>query len=123
MADPHRHIDDAECHQVGCTTGLGAGERARLELAAALAGVDLGPFCVRRRDGGTYLRGEVTWAAAPQALAAVRHLVAARREAFLPSPDLDPAWVAGWHAAIDDVLHHLTATAGAGRPFDNQEIP
>lgn len=32
-------------------------------------------------------------------------LVAQQREAFLPSPGLDPAWIAGWHAAID----HATA--------------
>ena len=28
-------------------------------------------------------------------------LITQQREAFLSSPGLDPAWVAGWHAAID----------------------
>lgn len=35
----------------------------------------------------------------------------AQRDAFLPSPSLDPAWVAGWHAATDHVAHHIAAAA------------
>lgn len=37
--------------------------------------------------------------------------VPAQRDAFLDSPNLDPVWVAGWHAAIDHVTHILTADA------------
>jgi hypothetical protein len=33
--------------------------------------------------------------------------VRAGREAFLPSPSLDPSWIAGWHAATDHHVHVL----------------
>ena len=36
-------------------------------------------------------------------------LIGTQRDAFLPSPDRDPAWIAGWHAAVD----HITATLAA----------
>ncbi|WP_418060787.1 hypothetical protein [Pimelobacter simplex] len=39
------------------------------------------------------------------ALDEIETVVAAQREAFLPSPDLDPAWIAGWHSAADHVSH------------------
>jgi hypothetical protein len=42
---------------------------------------------------------------------AVRERVTAevrgQREAFLPSDTLDPAWIAGWHAAVDHVAAHI----------------
>ncbi|AIY15824.1 hypothetical protein GUY44_07525 [Pimelobacter simplex] len=39
------------------------------------------------------------------ALDDVETVVAAQRDAFLPSPNLDPAWIAGWHSAVDHVSH------------------
>jgi hypothetical protein len=45
------------------------------------------------------------------ALAAAGPLISAevrgQREAFLPSDTLDPAWIAGWHAAVDHVAAHI----------------
>jgi len=32
-----------------------------------------------------------------------------QRDAFLSSPTLDPAWIAGWHSATDHIAHHITA--------------
>lgn len=34
-----------------------------------------------------------------------------QREAFLSSPNLDRAWIAGWHAAIDHTTHKLMKEA------------
>ncbi|MBT1542461.1 hypothetical protein KK103_11865 [Curtobacterium flaccumfaciens pv. flaccumfaciens] len=48
-------------------------------------------------------------AAALHAAADQLEAVPAQREAFLDSPNLDPVWVAGWHAAIDHVTHSLAA--------------
>lgn len=44
-----------------------------------------------------------------RALAEVESVVASRREAFLSSPNLDPAWIAGWHSAVDDVTNSVRA--------------
>jgi hypothetical protein len=48
---------------------------------------------------------------AMSALTAVGPIIAAevrgQREAFLPSDTLDPAWIAGWHAAVDHVAAHI----------------
>jgi len=41
------------------------------------------------------------------ALDEIETVVAAQRDAFLPSSDLNPAWIAGWHAAVDHVSHAL----------------
>ena len=38
-------------------------------------------------------------------------------EGYLDSDRLDPAWIAGWHAAINHVTHRLAQTfpPGSGR--------
>lgn len=38
-------------------------------------------------------------------------LVEAQFDAFLSSPNLDPAWIAGWHAAINHATRTLTRDA------------
>lgn len=43
-----------------------------------------------------------------EALREAADRVRSRREAFLDSPSLDRAWIAGWHAATDD---HAAALA------------
>lgn len=48
-------------------------------------------------------------------LHAVEVHVRQQRDAFLTSPGLDPAWVAGWHSAIEHVAHHI-AQAVTSRP-------
>lgn len=34
-------------------------------------------------------------------------VVKEQREKYLDSPTLNPAWVAGWHAATDHIAHHV----------------
>lgn len=43
-------------------------------------------------------------------------IVAAEYEGYLPSDSLDPAWVAGWHAAINHAVMTLTRASLANRP-------
>lgn len=43
-------------------------------------------------------------------------LITQQRDAFLDSPNLDPAWIAGWHAAIDH-------TESAARAASHQPMP
>lgn len=33
--------------------------------------------------------------------------IRAEREGFLPSPGLDPVWIAGWHAATDHIAARI----------------
>jgi hypothetical protein len=41
-------------------------------------------------------------------------IIPAQREAFLDSPSLDPAWIAGWHAAIDHATYMSTRPTPSG---------
>lgn len=54
---------------------------------------------------------------AMSALTAAGPIIAAevrgQREAFLPSDTLDPAWIAGWHAAVDHVAAHIARGEGS----------
>lgn len=38
--------------------------------------------------------------------------VRAQRDGYLPSPDLSPDWIAGWHAATDHHAHRIAKGAG-----------
>lgn len=40
-------------------------------------------------------------------------LITQQRDAFLDSASLDPAWTAGWHAAVDHTAHVVRAAVEA----------
>lgn len=66
-------------------------------------------------------------AEARAALTAVGPIIAAevrgQREAFLPSDTLDPAWIAGWHAAVDHVAAHIESGSGRAARIARGEGP
>jgi len=39
------------------------------------------------------------------ALDEIEKRIEGQRDGFLSSPNLDPAWIAGWHSAVDHVAH------------------
>lgn len=43
--------------------------------------------------------------------AAIREWLLLQQDAFLSSPNLDPAWIAGWRSAVKHVAHHRRPAA------------
>lgn len=85
-------------------------------LAYAAGSVDIGPYSTSRLCGKTYLHDTAAEKVAVRVTRVAADLVAEQREAFLTSDNLDPAWIAGWHAAIDHTEAHLRRAADSKTP-------